>query len=602
MKSLLVARTEGNPLFLEESVRALVETVALVGEPGAYRLVKSPQAVHVPATVQAILAARIDRLSPELKRLLQAAAVVGKDVPVSLLEAVVETRGAALRQALRELQAGEFLYEVRLFPELEYTFKHALTHDVAYGGVLQVRRRALHVAIVEAIERLHAGRLAEQVERLADHALRGRALDKAVRYLHQAGTRAVTRSAVREAIGFFEQALAVLAERPETPETLAQALAIHVELGPALMAVRGPGATEVEAAYLRARHLAERVGDAPRRFAAVWGLWFFNYTRARYADALAAGRELLDAAEGEGDSGMMLEAHHALGPTLLASGQASAAVPHMERGLAIYRREQHASQASLYGGHDPGVCCRYQLAMARMLLGETAAALAALADAVRLAEELEHPLTMTLTLWFVCGIHHQRGDADAVAASAERLAALTREYGFTPWSDAAIVTPLMGRGGELGADTLADVHRRLIAVRGSRWRHVFCLCALAELYAAAGLATEGRRVLASIDAADRVAFYAPEIHRIDGELLLRLPRPSPDEAQARFQAAAALARERRERFLERRAALSLARLFRAAGRGAEARRVLLEADAGDDGGGDTADARAARALLREIDA
>ena len=209
---------------------------------------------------------------------------------------------------------------------------------------------------------------------------------------------------------------------------------------------------------------------------------------------------------------------------------------------------------------------------------------------------------MTLALWFACGIHYQRGDADAVAAAAERLGALTSEYGFTTWSDAAIVTPLMGRGGEAGADTLADVHRRLIAVRGARWRHVFCLCALAELYADAGLATEGRRVLASIDPADRVAFYAPEIHRLDGELLLRLPRPSPDEAQARFQTAAALARERGERFPRAARRPEPCPVLRAAGRGAEARRVLLEADAGDDGGGDTADARAARALLQEIGA
>ena len=597
---VLIERTEGNPLFLEESVRALVETEALVGDHGAYRLVKPVDAVQVPATVQAILAARIDRLSPALKRLLQAAAVVGRDVPVPLLEAVVEMRGDELRQALRDLQAAEFLYEVRLFPDLVYTFKHALTHDVAYGGVLQERRRALHVAIVEAIEQLHAGRLAEQVERLADHAVRGRALDKAVPYLHQAGTRAAARSAVREAIRFFEQALAILHAMPETRESLAQALAIQVELGPALMAVRGPASVEVEAAYLRARQLAERVGDPSRRFAALWGLWFCNYTRARYAAALDAGRELLAAAEAGGDSGMVLEAHHALGPTFLASGQARATLPHMERGIAIYQRDHHASQASLYGGHDPGVCCRYQLAMALMVLGETDRALALLGDALRLADELAHPLTTTLTLWFACGIHYQRGDRDAVAAHAERLTALTREYGFTTWADAAIVTPLMGEGARLGADALADVHRRLVAVRGARWRHVFCLCALAELYVDAGLAEEGRGVLASVEPDDRVAFYAPEIHRLDGELLLRLARPAAEDAEAQFRVAVALARDRGERFLERRAILSLARLCHGAGRSAEARRALLEAGAGD--GGDTADARAARALLREIDA
>ena len=137
-----------------------------------------PTSIQVPATVQAILAARIDRLSPEDKHLLQAAAVIGKDVPYSLLQAIAELPEEALRQGLCDLQAAEFLYEKSLFPDLEYTFKHALTHEVAYGSVLQERRRTLHARIMEAIERLYADRLAEQVERLAHHAFRGEVWDR----------------------------------------------------------------------------------------------------------------------------------------------------------------------------------------------------------------------------------------------------------------------------------------------------------------------------------------------------------------------------------------------------------------------------------------
>ena len=176
---ILIERTEGNPFFLEESVRALVETKALVGERGAYRLAKVLTDIQVPPTVQAILAARIDRLSPEDKRLLQSAAVIGKDVPFALLAAIAEEREEELRRGLAHLQAAEFLYEVSLFPDLEYTFKHALTHEVAYGSLLHERRRALHARIVEAIETLHGDRLAEHVERLAHHALRGEVWEKA---------------------------------------------------------------------------------------------------------------------------------------------------------------------------------------------------------------------------------------------------------------------------------------------------------------------------------------------------------------------------------------------------------------------------------------
>jgi class 3 adenylate cyclase len=170
---LLIERTEGNPFFLEESVRALVETGVLVGARGAYRPLQPLDSLQVPTTVQAVLAARIDRLPPEEKRLLQTAAVIGTEVPFALLQAIGELSEEELRRALGHLQAAEFLYETSLFPELEYTFKHALTHEVAYGSLLQERRRTLHAGIVEASERLYADRLTEQVERLAQHAFRG---------------------------------------------------------------------------------------------------------------------------------------------------------------------------------------------------------------------------------------------------------------------------------------------------------------------------------------------------------------------------------------------------------------------------------------------
>ena len=163
LKRLLIARTEGNPFFLEESVLTLVEHGVLVGAPGAYRLAQALASIQVPATVQAVLAARIDRLPPEEKRLLQAAAVIGTDVPFLLLQALGEIPEATLHGALTHLQAAEFLYETRLFPELEYTFKHALTQQVAYESLLQERRRSLHARIVEALEALAGERVAEQV-------------------------------------------------------------------------------------------------------------------------------------------------------------------------------------------------------------------------------------------------------------------------------------------------------------------------------------------------------------------------------------------------------------------------------------------------------
>ena len=205
LKQLLIARTEGNPFFLEESVRTLVETRVLVGAPVAYRLVQALPTIQVPATVQAVLAARIDHLPPEEKRLLQTAAVVGTEVPLPLLQALAELPEATLHRGLAHLQAAEFLYETRLFPALEYTFKHALTHEVAYNSLLLERRRMLHARIVEALEALAPERAAEQVERLAHHALWGETWDKAVIYCQQTGTKAYDRAAFREAATSFER-------------------------------------------------------------------------------------------------------------------------------------------------------------------------------------------------------------------------------------------------------------------------------------------------------------------------------------------------------------------------------------------------------------
>ena len=210
LQRLLIERTAGNPFFLEESVRTLEESQVLLGERGAYCLVQALPGHQMPATVQAVLAARIDRLPPEEKQLLQTAAVIGLEVPRPLLQAMAEMSADAMHRGLAHLQAAEFLYETRLFPEQAYTFKHALTHEVAYGGLLHERRRALHARIVAALEALAPERLAEQVDRLAHHALRGEVWDKALTYFRQAGARAMARSANQEATACFEQALVAL--------------------------------------------------------------------------------------------------------------------------------------------------------------------------------------------------------------------------------------------------------------------------------------------------------------------------------------------------------------------------------------------------------
>jgi class 3 adenylate cyclase len=598
LKSVLIKRTEGNPLFLEESVRTLLETGMLAGEPGAYRLVRPAETLQMPATVQAILAARIDRLRPELKRLLQAAAVVGKDVPAELLEAIAEMPVDDLRHALTELQAAEFLYEARLFPDLEYTFKHALTHEVAYGGVLQERRRALHAALVEALEGLYAGRLDEQTEILAHHAVRGGLTAKAVTYLHQAGAKAVARSANREAIGFLEAALALLADLPETPAALSDALDIRFTLGTGLIALHGAGAKEVEAWYSHALDLVNRLGDASRRFPALWGLWFVAYSRGNYPAAKERAEALLEDAQGGDDAGRLLEARHALWATATAMGRPILAAAHAERGVALYVREQHASYAMLYAGHDPGACARYQLAANQWLLGYPERALGTMRDALRLAAELNHLLTTSNTLSFAAWLHYQRGEHDVTAEISQQVFEIASTHGFSAWLDMALVLRHATARAPADAHALAELARQLTQSRGAAWRHAFAICVLAELCLAAGRLEECRRALDSISETDRQAFCAAEILRIEGELAARGGGPS--DAEQRFRAAIETARSRGEKSLELRASMSLVRLLLGQGRRDEARDALAGIYGWFTEGFDTADLRAAKTLLGEL--
>jgi len=597
---LLIERTEGNPFFLEESVRALVETRALVGDPGAYRLMNPVTAVEVPGTVQAILAARIDRLPPELKRLLQAASVVGKDVPVAVLEAIADTSASDVRQGLTELQTAEFLYEMRLFPELEYTFKHALTHEVAYGSVLHDRRRTLHAAIVGAIERLHGDRLAERVELLAHHAARGGVTAKAMHYLCEAGKKALARSANREALGFFESALGVLSELPQSPATLSDGLNIRIAMGPALIALKGGSSPEVETLYETALETVGALDDSSRRFPVIWGLWYVSYTRGQYPAAREAGTRLLGDAEAGGDSGRVLEAYHALWATLLAAGDPLGALPHMERGIALYDPERHASQTFLYGGHNPGACCRYQLALGRWLLGYPDRAALAARDVLRFVDELKHPLTTMLASWFVACLQYLSGERTALGHTVERLIALGAEHGFDTWMDSALVlTPIL-RGERPGRDVLAGMHRRLRETQAAMWRRVFGFCVLAELYAEAGYPDEGRRVLSDISDAHRHAFLGPEVYRLEAELLLRGASPATGEAERLLVTAMELARTRGEKSLELRAAMSLARLWQSSRQREAARRTLASVYDWFTEGADTHDLQEARRLLAQL--
>src|SRR5215813_2314625 len=390
LKRLLIERTEGNPFFLEESVRALVETGVLVGECGAYGLAKPFESLQVPATVHAVLAVRIDRLPPEEKRLLQTAAVIGTEVPSTLLQAVVERSEAELRRGLGHLQAAEFLYETSLFPELAYTFKHALTHEVAYGSLLQERRHALHARIVDASERLYADRLPEQAERLAQHAFRGEVWDKAVAYGRQAGTKALARSALREVVVCSEQALAALTHLPESRAMQEQAIDLRFDLGHALLGLR-----EFRQAfdYLRdAATLAEALDDQPRLGRVSAYMCRHCREMGDHDGAVEVGLHALAVAETLGDFALQYMARHFLGVAYHVLGDHRRAMGLLRRNVESLAGDLLRERFGMAG--LPSVQSRAWLGRCLAELGAFPEGITHAEEAIRIAEAVDHPVSL----------------------------------------------------------------------------------------------------------------------------------------------------------------------------------------------------------------
>jgi predicted ATPase len=388
LKQLLVKR--GNPFFLEETVRTLVETKALAGEGGRYRLTQPVQAIQVPSTVQAVLAARIDRLAPEDKRLLQTASVVGKDVPFALLQAIAELPHEALRSGLYQLQAAEFVYETGLFPDLEYSFKHALTHDVTYGGLLQERRRELHARIVDAIETLHRDRLGEQIERLAHHAVRGEVWEKAVTYLRQAGAKAFARCVNREAVVCFEQALAALQHLPAARQTLEQAIDLRFDLRAALHPL---GEFERISGCLREVEGLASTLDDRRRLGLLSIYMCANlYMSGHPTEALGFGPRGQAIAESLRDVPLQVTGSLPLGAACLWTGDYGRAEDLFLKLLALLEGDRSREQFGLTG--FPAVTTRAHLTWTSAYLGRFEEGVAHGQEGLRLAEAIDAGLSL----------------------------------------------------------------------------------------------------------------------------------------------------------------------------------------------------------------
>jgi class 3 adenylate cyclase/tetratricopeptide (TPR) repeat protein len=406
LKAFLMERANGNPFFVEEIVQTLVDTRALEGSRGSYRLARPLSTIEVPPTVQAVIAARIDMLPPIGKRLLQEAAVIGNDIPFALLHAISGLSENELRSELDNLEAAEFLYTSQLFPDLQYSFKHSLTHEVAYRGMLHENRRDIHARVVEVIETLYADRLGEQAERLAHHAVQGALREKSVHYLRQAGAKAVARSALVDARGCFEQALDILKELPESRATLEQAFEIRLELRTVL---RQLGEVRQMLEHLRAAELlADRLKDDVRRSRVCSFLTVVLCNLDELDEALATGTRSVEIADRVGDPKLSIVTMSNLCEPYFYRGDYERVVEIAIKNLAGLPSEW----ANEYFGMavPASVFTRGWLIMSLAELGRLAEAAEHEAESIRLAAAIKHTHTIGWAHLTASKLHLFKGD------------------------------------------------------------------------------------------------------------------------------------------------------------------------------------------------
>jgi predicted ATPase len=609
LASVLYQRTEGNPLFLV----TLVETLERQG--GIWGTSRDVEVSlrAVPQSLGGMVEQQLVQCSAAERGLLEVASVSGGTFAAATLAAGVEEPLEAIEHRCSTLASqGRFLWEsgIEEWPDGTvtacYSFRHALYQQAIYGQIAPGRRRRLHQQIGQQLEVGFGAQVGERAAELAVHCEQGRDYRRAVQYLQQAVENAAQRHAHHEVIVLVTKGLALLATLPETPARAQQELDFQLALGPALMAIKGPAAPEVDQTYARARALCAQVGETPQLFPTLRGLWRFYLNRGTLQTARELGEQLCRLAQCAIAPISLPEAHAALGTTLFYLGEYVTALAHIEQGFT--RTALTTQQAlGLRHGEAPGVRCLALAAWTLWCLGFPTQALQRAQEALAQAQACAHPYSLAMAQNWMIYVHYRRRDAPAVQAQAAALLTLATAQQFplyvghvTCWQGWALA--LQGHGGR-GIVQLRQGMAGVLAT-GQTLVRPLCLVLLAEVMEHTGQVEEGLRVLAealvAIEASGRYELLA-EAYRLQGALLRRQTVPEPARAEACFQQALVIARRQQAKSWELRAAVSLSRLWQQQGKHAEARALLAPVYGWFTEGFDTADLQEARVLLDELE-
>ena len=535
--------------------------------------------------------------------MLQTLAVIGNEFQLSLAREVTGKASDELNSVLAELQFAEFIYEQPAVGDIEYTFKHALTHDVAYNSLLGERRKLLHERIGQAIETLFAQSLEDHVSELAHHYSRSANKRKAVEFLGQAGKQAAERSAYEEARDHISSALRLVKEAPDDLERARIELDIEAAMNELVLITTGNAASlELEQSCTRVRRLCERVGDQSLLFGAIFGLRLCYMVRGELARAKACAQELLALAAQVGGGDYLLSAHFAMAQTLLATGEFTDSAQHCRDAVSVGRTISERPWRRLA---DPYILAHFVLAECLCCLGFPDQAGQIERDALREARDATKWYTRLLAMAFDAELQQTLGDGRRVLEQTDTGISYATEIGVV--SQLARMAPVRAWALIKTGHVEEGCSMLRTAIAGAEaagvGATVRAYCALAEACQASGKAHEGLEVLHHAqDVMERTGerHWAADLSRLTGELTLQSTPMATAEAEAPFHQAIEIARSQSAKLYELRATTGLARLMRDTNRAAEARAMLAEIYNWFTEGLDLPDLKDAKALLEEL--
>jgi DNA-binding winged helix-turn-helix (wHTH) protein/predicted ATPase len=606
----IIERSDGIPLFVEEMTKAVLESEVEAEAPWIATAVP-PASVGVPASLHASLMARLDRLG-SAKEVAQIGAAIGRQFSHAVLAAVVETPEAELRSALDRLVAAGLLFREGVPPQATYLFKHALVQDAAYGTLLREPRRALHARIAEALES-HFPEVAEsQPELLARHCTEAGLIEKASHLWGKAGQRSLERSALVEAVEHITRALAQIETLPSTPALRREQISLQVALITPLIHVKGYAAPETIAAAERscllieqAQALGEYPADPLLLFSALYALWTANIVAFNGDVMRNLGAQFLGLAEKQTITAPLLIAHRVMGIALLCTGDIAEGRAHLDRAIALYDPVEHRPLATRFGV-DAQVSILSYRALALWTLGYPKAALTDTEYAIKIAREIGHAATLMYALGHAPLTCFHCGNYEMGTAIVAELTAVANEKDASVWKASAMIN----RGWLLGATGKVSEAIHLLTSGISAYRstgaRIFVplqLSNLARAYAKLDQIDDARRTIdeaMTVIEATKEKWFEAEVFRAAGDIALMMPKRDVAEAEAYLERALAVARTQQAKSFELRAAMSMARLWRAQDKQKEARDLLASVYSWFGEGFDTVDLREANALLRDL--